>query len=83
MAWSSPEAQRYKINYDTTTFVEDNTAGLGIVIRNSEGHALVSLTQQIPLPATVIKTEALAASTQSDGACTGTRFRRHRSGRQQ
>ena len=83
MAWSSPEAQRYKINYDAATFVEDNTAGLGIVIRNSEGHALVSLMQQIPLPATLIENEALAASTQSDGACIGTRFRRHRSGRQQ
>ena len=55
------KSHRHKINYDAATFVEDNTAGLGIVIRNSEGHALVSLTQQIPLPATVIETEALAA----------------------
>ena len=61
MAWSPPEAQRCKKNYDTASFVEDNKAGLGIVIRNSDGHTLVSLTQQIPLPATVIEIEALAA----------------------
>ena len=61
MAWSPPRAQRCEINYDAATFVEDNKAGLGVVIRNSEGHTLVSLTQQIPLPATLIEIEALAA----------------------
>ena len=61
MAWSPLETQRCKINYNAATFVEDNKAGLGVVIRNSEGHTLVSLTQQIPLPATVIEIEALAA----------------------
>ena len=44
MAWSPPEAQRCKINYDAVTFVEDNKAGLGIVIRNGDGYTLVSLT---------------------------------------
>ncbi|XP_075633993.1 uncharacterized protein LOC142606559 [Castanea sativa] len=61
MEWSPPIAQRYKINYDAATFVEDNQAGLGVVIRNSEGHAMASLTQQIPLPTTMIEIEALAA----------------------
>ena len=42
------------------TFVEDNNAGLGAVIWNSEGLITALLTQQIPLPATVIEIEALA-----------------------
>ena len=61
VAWSPLEAPRYKINYDATTFAEDGKAGLGVVIRNSEGLVMASLTQQIPLPATVIETKALAA----------------------
>ena len=61
MAWFPLEAPRYKINYDATTFAEDNKVGLGVVIRHSAGLVMASLTQQIPLPATVIEIEALAA----------------------
>ena len=61
MVWSPPEAPRYKINYDVTTFAEDITVGLGIVILNSEGLVMASLTQQIPLLAIVIEIEPLAA----------------------
>ena len=59
MAQSLPEAQRYKINYDATTFVEDNKVGLGVVIRNSEGHAgLTDATN--PFASPVIQIESLA-----------------------
>ena len=61
MAWSPQEAPRYKINYDAATFTKDGKAGLGVVTQNSEGLVMASLTQQIPLPTTVIETEALAA----------------------
>ena len=61
VAWSPLEAPQYKINYDAATFAEDNNAGLGVVIRNSEGLIMALLTQQIPLPATVIEIKALAA----------------------
>ena len=61
MAWSPPEAPQYKINYDAATFAEDNNASLGVVIQNNEGRVMASLTQQIPLPATVIEIKALAA----------------------
>lgn len=60
MTWSPPEASRYKINYDATTFAEDYKAGLGVVIRNSEDLVMASLTQQLLLPAIVIEIEALA-----------------------
>ncbi|XP_075663284.1 uncharacterized protein LOC142632844 [Castanea sativa] len=59
--WSPPEAHGFKANYDAATFVEESKAGLGVVIRNSNGLVLASLTQQIPLSATVIELEALAA----------------------
>ena len=59
-SWSPLKALRYKINYDATTFAKDNKASLGVVIRNSESLVMASLTQQVPLPATVIKIEALA-----------------------
>ena len=61
MAWSPPEAPQYKINYDAATFAEDNNASLGVVIRNNEGPVMASLTQQIPLLATVIEIKALVA----------------------
>ena len=50
-----------KINFDEATFAEDNTAGLGVVIRNDEGLVMASLSQQIPMTSTVIKVEVLAA----------------------
>ena len=37
------------------------TIGLGVVIRNEQGLIMASLTQQIPLPASVIEIEVLAA----------------------
>ncbi|XP_075645080.1 uncharacterized protein LOC142616078 [Castanea sativa] len=59
--WSPPEAHGFKANYDAATFFEENKAGLGVVIRNSNGLVLASLTQQVPLPAIVIELEAQAA----------------------
>lgn len=61
MAWSPLEAPQYKINYDVATFAEENNAGLEVVIQNSEGFIMASLTLQISLPATVIEIEALVA----------------------
>nr|XP_023885130.1 uncharacterized protein LOC111997285 [Quercus suber] len=59
-SWSPPNAPQCKINYDATTFAKGNKAGLEVVIRNSEGLVMASLTQQLPLPATMIEIEALA-----------------------
>ena len=49
-----------KINYDGSIFSEDGRVGLGVVVRNSEGAVIASLSQQIPLPATITQVEALA-----------------------
>ena len=42
-----------KVNYDGTIFSKDGRARLGVVVRNSDGVVIASLSQQIPLPATV------------------------------
>ena len=59
--WKPPEAGHFKVNYDRAIFKEQGKAGIGVVIRNSDGAVLASLSQQIPLPTTVAQVEALAA----------------------
>ena len=49
------------MNYDGAIFQEQGKASIGVVIRNSEGEVMASLSQQIPLPTTVAQVEALAA----------------------
>lgn len=58
--WSPPRATFMKINY-CAVFRESNCAGLGAVIRDSEGRVLASLSEKIPLPQTVADLEAAAA----------------------
>ena len=59
--WKPPEQGLYKINYDGAVFTQQNRAGLGVVIRDSEGAVMASMSQQVPLPTTVAQVEALAA----------------------
>ena len=58
--WMAPGAHSYKLNFDGATFVEEDTAGIGVVIHNDAGLVMASLSQRIPLPASVIKVEAFA-----------------------
>lgn len=60
-AWSPPTSSWYKVNFDGATFDNENNAGFGVVIRNSEGVVMASLSQLVPLPSTVIEVEVLAA----------------------
>ena len=59
--WRPPVGDVVKINYDGAIFSEEGRAGLGVVCRNSEGVVIASLSEQIPLPATITQVEALAA----------------------
>ena len=59
--WTPPQDNWYKINFDGATFADDNSAGLGVVIRNKDGRVMASLSQKIPLPMSVIEVEVLAA----------------------
>jgi len=59
--WQPLTHQQYKINFDGALFKAENQAGIGVVIRDSEGQVMVSLAQRIPLPNIAIEVEALAA----------------------
>ena len=59
--WKPPDFGQFKVNYDGAIFREQGRAGIGVVIRNSDGAVLASLSQQIPLPTIVAQVEALAA----------------------
>ena len=59
--WQPPGPGLYKVNVDGALFHADNTAGLGVVIRNEQGQVMVSLSERLPLPSSVIEVEALAA----------------------
>ena len=60
-AWQVPVQHAYKVNFDGAIFAEDRLVGLGVVIHNDHGLIMASLTQQIPLPGSVIEVEVLAA----------------------
>ena len=51
----------YKVNVDGALYNADNTAGLGVVIRNEQGQVMGSRSERLPLPSLVIEVEALAA----------------------
>ena len=59
--WSPPRSPFLKINYDGAVFRDSNSAGLGVVVRDSMGEVLASLAENIPLPQTVADVEAAAA----------------------
>ena len=60
-SWQPPSPGQYKVNVDGALFAVENTAGLGVVIKDEHGQVIVSLFERIPLPSTVIEVEALAA----------------------
>ena len=49
------------MNYDGAIFAEQGRAGIGVVVRNSEGAVMASLSQQVPPPTTAAQVEAMAA----------------------
>uniref|UniRef100_A0A7N2MBI7 RNase H type-1 domain-containing protein n=1 Tax=Quercus lobata TaxID=97700 RepID=A0A7N2MBI7_QUELO len=58
--WLSPPLSFYKINYDGVTFQDSALAGLGVVVRYSNGWVIAALSERITLPPTVEVLEALA-----------------------
>ena len=51
--WEPPDFGVFKVNYDGALFTETGRAGLEVVIHNSKGAVMASLSQQIPQPTTV------------------------------
>ena len=58
--WLPPPLSFYKINYDGVTFQDSALAGLGVVVRYSNGWVIAAPSKRITLPPTVEVLEALA-----------------------
>ena len=54
-----PPPAQYKANSDGVIFQDTGTAGIGVVIRDSEGMVIAALSERITLPSTVEDVEAL------------------------
>ena len=59
--WKPPPRPRHKVNFDGAVFREDNSAGVGVVIRDEQGFLVAAMTDKIPLPYSVSAVEVLAA----------------------
>ena len=60
--WTKPPEDCYKANFDAALFANNNTTGIGVVIRDCNGNVLSALSQKIVLPQSIEHAEALAAS---------------------
>ena len=58
--WLPPSPSVYKVNFNGATFQDTVLAGLGVVVHDSDGMAIASLSERIHLPPTVEDLEALA-----------------------
>ena len=59
--WKPPDRDCYKVNYNRAIFEQQGKAGLGVVIRNSNGEVVASMSQLVQLPTTVSQVEAMSA----------------------
>ena len=59
--WKPPERDIYKVNYDGAIFEQQGKAGLDVVIQNSNGEVMASMSLLVQLPSTVAQVEAMAA----------------------
>nr|POE83156.1 hypothetical protein CFP56_66954 [Quercus suber] len=60
--WRPPPANCVKLNFDGAIFSELGKAGLGVVVHDSHGNAIASLSEQAPLPFSPVIVEAMAAA---------------------
>ena len=60
--WKPPDYGLYKINFDGAQFVDQASAGLGVVIRDWEGQIIAALSQKVGYLGSVDLVEALTAS---------------------
>ena len=59
--WKLPPWPRHKVNFDGAVFREENSAGVGVVIRDEQGLMVAAMADKIPLPYSVTAVEILAA----------------------
>ena len=61
--WKPPQHRLVKINCDRARFTTENRAGIGVVIHDSEGMVLGSLSKQISQAYSPLEIEAMAVTT--------------------
>ncbi|XP_023887819.1 uncharacterized protein LOC111999944 [Quercus suber] len=61
-SWQPPPSDLYKINYDAATFQHEGKSGIGVIIRDSHGAAIASLSQLVPCTYQAADMEAIAAN---------------------
>lgn len=58
--WKAPPPNKYKINYDGAISNADNTAGIGVVVRDCHGEVIAFLIQQLDQAYQPVEVEAMA-----------------------
>ena len=57
----APPSESFKINFDGAVFKDQDRAGIGVIIRDSRGLVMGSMSQVIPFPQTIVELETLVA----------------------
>lgn len=71
---SKPILPLVKINFDGAVFQDLSKAGVGVVVRDSHGMVLASMSEQIPLTNSVAEVEAIGFCCESCKLCSRTLF---------
>ena len=61
LSWQPLNSPLYKVNFDDALFDSEQSAGLGVVIRNEAGQVMVSFSERALLSFTTIEVEAMTA----------------------
>ena len=61
LSWQPSNNPLYKVNFDDALFDSEQSAGLGVVIRNEAGQVMVSFSERALLFFTTIEVEAMTA----------------------
>ena len=59
--WKPPPWSRHKVNFNGAGSMEDDSAGVGVVIRDEKDFMVAAMAEKIPLPYLVTAVEVLAA----------------------
>ena len=57
--WCPPEQNILKVNFDGAVFREENSIGVGVIIRDTDGQIIASMVEKVPLPNSVAAVKAL------------------------
>ena len=60
VGWSPPPIARYKVNVDGAVFSAQKCAGVGVLIRDSNGQVIAALSRKLNAPLGALEVEAKA-----------------------